>query len=62
VHASSGPAPACGRHRPSAEADARQQAAEAGYGNCTVVDRTVKFNTEFREWDATVTVDCLLLD
>jgi subtilisin family serine protease len=45
-----------------AEDDARQQAAEAGYGHCTVIDRTVVRNEEFASWDATVTVNCLLLD
>jgi subtilisin family serine protease len=45
-----------------AEADARQQATEAGYGSCTVIGRTVEPNEEFGTWDATVTVNCHLLD
>jgi subtilisin family serine protease len=44
-----------------AEEDARQQAAEAGYGQCQVIGRSVE-SSEPGTWDATVTVNCVLLD
>jgi len=44
-----------------AEAAARQEAAQAGYGNCRVIDSTIE-QIEPGTWYATVTVDCVLLD